>query len=301
MIKVTKSSGGGVTRLVEPFNSALETSIMERQGKIDARLHIPQIDPSRFRNLTVSKKTVTYQKVDYSGEVKVSDGRSEDLGRIRASKKKHIAHLHFLGIGVELGPDEVDAIEGGDVIPIADTNKAVDIILRAEDKVLFSGYAPLGRIGLANLPGRRSYSVVTGAAGFTWAKKTGPEILKDVIESIADFNKDGKYEANKLLVNRAFWPKLKEDYSDKSSVTIEEKIKALINIEYSYGVVDDSGVEAVSLVEEAPENYGFIEVEAASAQAEYPDKRKTVVPVEEKVSEVIGFNPEAVMYLDGVK
>lgn len=301
MINIKKSSGGGVTRLIEPFNSALETSIMERQGKIDARLHIPQIDPSKFRNLTVSKKTVSYQKIDYSGEVKVSDGRSDDLGRIRASKTPHTAHLHFLGIGVELGPDDVDAIEGGDVIPIADTNKAVDIILRAENKVFFSGYAPLGRVGLANLPGRRSYSVLTGAAGFEWDKKNGPEILKDVRNSIADFNKDGKYEANKLIVNRAFWPKLKEDYSDKDSVTIEDKIKTLIGIEYSYGIVDDSGVEAVALVEESPENYGFVEVEAASAQAEYPDKRNTIVPVEEKVSEVIGFNPEAVMYLDGVK
>lgn len=301
---IVKSGGQLVTKLNNAFKVSLLEAIQEKRVILDARELIPARPATSVTGLTIGKRYIEFMKLSYTGKVARTMTRGKSLPRVVFDKKTDMRKLVFLGTEIEIDRDMKDAITGGDALPTDITGAAVRVIMEDDNDLLMNGDTALGLEGLATVTGSRTYVVGNGVAGTPeFETKTAVEIADDVVGAVAEFEKEGKFKAEVLAFHPSIYYHLdtKRFGTNGEGRTVLEDLNSRgYNVQKKYSLKDSSGAPGMAILDKKPENYFFIEVTAPQNTDNYKEKTSEISIYEEKITEVIAPQPEAIMFIEGV-
>ena len=280
----------------DAFQVQWDKVVKEKYKDLHARILIPITD-GKSNGITIADKTLEYKKVSGVGKARVSDERIDDVPFVNVSGGYGNASLHWITIGFILNVNDKTNIQSGKKIPDLEANTAFRVVAETENDLLLFGDAALGRQGLMNLNGKRTYNT-----GVTLSTATGESIINATVGAAKEFKTGvaGKFNTRTFAMHPDIFYKFQRVYSSTSDsgdailVKLEDRNMFLRIVEIDDLVNATTGNPTSVILDDTPENFQVVEVYPATAD-EWPEGRSTVTAIEEKLSELIGFYPESVM------
>lgn len=127
--------------------------------------------------------SITYQSYEGYGIAKIIASYADDQPRADVGGVETTAKVKSLGSSFGYSIQEVrESQMAGKNLPSRKAMQAREMIERLEDKIAWSGDAKSGLIGLLNVSGSQTYTVINDGTGdvTTWADKSADQILRDM-------------------------------------------------------------------------------------------------------------------------
>lgn len=307
-VKKGVTGGQVVTKINNAFKASAKAYVEEKRKRMEAINLIPVISKSTFPGIKSTTTIVEIPKIGFSiKEVKRSFERGKGLPRIVFGRDKLTKRLAWFGGEIVVDRQMEDEIKKGEVVPTSLTNGLVRVISEDQNSFLMEGDSELGLEGLANVTGSRLFIVeATGDNGGTpateWEYKTGLQLVEDVLGAVEAFEEDKKYKVDTIGFSPKFFGLLKRKRLENNVTALSDLKEQLpgVNMGNNIDLVDNNGEPAIVLLEKKAENFGTIQVEPIKNTKNYNDGPDAVQIFEGKMSEIIGINPEAIMFLEGV-
>lgn len=290
-------------KIEKPFTVELQKQLVLKLPELYGRILVP-INTGGY-NLQIGDKYVEYSKFDTKGTSEVVFERNDDLPLGGVEDKTTLtAKLYFIRTGFQMTVAQADAlssISGDEVAAVyqRQINSNVRSIAEQENNMLIYGDASLGLKGLMTTPGSRAYTFTA-----TLATATGAQILNAFIKLADEFENNAlnneTFNARTLVMDRSVYAKLMENYSTVTDTG--ESIMSKLNNRGLFGRIIPikdfkdlaTGKPKMMVLDDIPENYESIMV--ANPMYELWTVARTVsLAIEEKLSEVIAYYPQAIM------
>lgn len=127
--------------------------------------------------------SITYQSYEGYGIAKIIASYADDLPRADIGGTETTAKVKSCGSSYGYSVQEVrESQMAGKNLPSRKATQAREMIERLEDKIAWLGDAKHGLVGLLNVAGSQTYTVIADGTGTvtTWADKTPKQILRDM-------------------------------------------------------------------------------------------------------------------------
>lgn len=288
-----------VNALTDVYAATYAQVIMEKKVPLEARELLPKI--TNIDGMDISSRTVTAVKYFTEGKALITDLRANTLPVMNARAMKETWDLKWIGIAVRTDVNERDDIANGKVIPVNKITEAARVIAETENEFLLNGFNKLGAEGINEITSTSGIHIV--AATKPWATATGEEIVGDIANMYKAMTTGKLYKAKTLSIpeelNFLINSRVYTDISGKtidSALTIKE---VLDKRGYYTNYKPVIGIKAPLMLDDEPENFGFVAVQDISVGETYMNGRTEETPIEEKISEFMLLQPMSIAKLEG--
>lgn len=285
--------------LTDVYAGVLANVILEDRVPLEARDIIPKI--TNIDGLDIASRTISAVRYFTDGKALISDLRPNTLPVMSAVATKGSWDLKWISIAIRTDINEKDDIATGKVKPVNKTIEAFRIVAETENDFLLNGFNKLGVDGINSVDGNQGIHIV--AAVKPWATATGEEIVGDIAKMYEAMTTGKIYKARTLAMpeklNFLINSKVYTDKTGKvidSAMTIKEVLDKRGYFETYKSII---GIEAPMLLDDVPENFGFVPVLDITIGETYKNGRAEETPIEEKLSEFMLLKPLAIVKLTG--
>lgn len=293
-------------QLATAFMVSLGIVLEERKDELVGRMIVP-IGGAQA-GIGIGDKHVTYKATNTRRVAEVVVERNDDISFTDTEAEDRFAKLHWIRSGFKQSIEEKDNILSHEKdiqtqLFNLKANETFYAISEKENDEILYGNDKLQRAGLLTVSGKRVYD---GTAGGTidLSTATGEQVIDMIVAAQLEFtnskNVKGKYNARTLVIDNTLYAKLLKSYGTqeyKTRLSIIQELGLFNNIVSVKGLVNPTTKKPTALIlDNVPENFQAIVVQEATA-AEWEIGRTTYVAVEEKISEIVAFRPEAIMEL----
>lgn len=234
-----------------------------------------------------SDEFIVVPRIKYTGQAIISNQRLRTLPLVEFETEKETSPLKFIGMGVEIGPDDRDKINAGKSNPGTKVNATLRIVAQNENDML------LGQ--LSGISGVNVYTCPNGGGGTAlWADKTPEEILADINGMIAMHTSSAVFIARTLVVDSSLMDKF---ISQVQTISTDELIDIMRRKNIIVEFVPNFG--DVMLTDNTESNFGFVEALALGRGTTYQEGRCDVIPIEEKITGVVLLQPQSITRAGG--
>lgn len=290
--------------MVKAFTVAINKIIVEKNPEFYGRMLVPITDGASL-GVRKGDKVIEWKKLKSIATAEIVEERDDDIPFAYSAGGVEVAKTHWIRSGLQMNIDDKDKLESTDgafeARKFQDQGRTVvNSIKKTEDDTLIYGYDPLNRVGIMNMPGRRTVST-----GVTMNTATGADILQMYIDIAEEFEKGGTedFVARTLAVDRSIWAILQRPYNTSmdSGVSILTRIRErnlFIRIIPIKNLINKTtGKPTQLLLDDTPENYQAIDV-AKLGTREWEIGSTSYLAAEEKMSEILPYKPESVMEIE---
>jgi hypothetical protein len=287
--------------LADAFKVAIDKVVEEKAPEFYGRELVPFTDGSGY-GISIGDKTVEWRKLKSIATAEIIEERDDDIPFAYSAGGTQIAKTHWIRSGLKMSVDDIDKLQSvnGDFEYkklISQAKTVTETIKKTENDTLIYGYEPLNRVGLMNMPGKRT--VVTG---INMATATGAAILQMYIDIAMEFEKGGSedFTARTLAIDYSLWAILQRPYN----ATMDSGVSILTRIQERnlFGRIKPvknlinktTGKPTQILEDDTEENFQAIDIKPLGAES-WDLARTTYIAAEEKLSEILPFKPESVM------
>lgn len=293
-----ENQGAVVLDLGPVFTAKLAKIIETKRVPLEARDIIPRV--TDFYNLSLSDRSIEWVEYNFSGEAIVTDLKPNTVPVLVAGTGAKRSALKYITAGVRVTANDKQEIADGKKNPMMDIQKSYRIVAEAENNLLMNGFTALGITGVNGLA---EGGIHTVAATKPWATATGEEILEDIRKMRAAMVTGKKFAARTLALPQTLDLLLDKQYthSDAGNTVVSDKTtrEVLMSRMYFDDYKSIVGLQSPLGLDNIEENMGFAEVMGLRISDFYTEGRSEIYPVEEKISEFMLFQPEAVVKLTG--
>ena len=196
----------------DAFQVQWDKVVKEKYNELEARFLIPITD-GKSNGITIGDKSLEYKKVSGVGKARISDERIDDIPFVNVSGGHGNASLHWITVGFKLNINDKTNIQTGKKIPDLEANTAFRVISETENDLLLFGDAALGRQGLMNLTGKRTYNT-----GLTLATASGKDVVDAIVEAVKEFKTGvtGNFQTRTLAMHPDIYYEFQKVYSSTS-------------------------------------------------------------------------------------
>ena len=292
--------------IANAFKVAIDKVVEEKAPEFYGRELVPFTDGSGY-GISIGDKTVEWRKLKSIATAEIIEERDDDIPFAYSAGGVQVAKTHWIRSGLKMSVDDKDKLQSvnGDFEAkklMSQAKTVVNTIKKTENDTLIYGYSPLNRIGIMNMPGKRT--VVTGT---NMATATGADILQMYIDVVMEFEKGGSedFTARTLAIDLNLWAILQRPYNTTmdSGISILTRIKERNLFQFIKPVKNltnpITGKPTQLILDDTEENYQAIDIRQLGAES-WDLARTTYIAAEEKLSEILPFKPEAVMEVQTV-
>lgn len=286
-----------VNPILNVYAGMLADVIEERRVPLEARELLQKI--TNLTNVDITTREILIPKYKYDGKALITDLRPKTVPVIAADTEVIRVKLKFISIGIEQDPNKKDDILNGKVYPINEVTKAMRIAAETENDFILNGFEQLGVKGFNDETIAGAHVV---AAGKTWETSTGEEILEDILKLKKALTAQKKYTAKTLGIPHELDHLFDKTYTrkDGSEIVTGETLRNILEKRnYFENYKSILGIKNPVGMEDTPNTLGYIEVLPLTLGEPYKEGRSEIIPIEEKVSEFVLMEPEALAILTG--
>lgn len=255
--------------------------------------------------------TITYQQFTAVGVAKIIASYADDLPRADILGKTFSAPVKSLGAAYGYNIQEIRKSQrAGIPLPQRKANAARRAIEEAIDRIIGTGDAANGLLGMLNQPNALLYTVPDGAgAASEWPTKTPAEILRDM-HGIAQFGVDttkGAEQPDTLLLPPSRYGLVATTYlSDTNNQTILQAFLAtspyIRNVD-QWSPLETAGAGGVKRMVSYRRDPDAIQFPIPQDFEQFEEERRgleLVVPCHARVGGVLLYYPFSMAYGDGI-
>lgn len=285
--------------LKKVYTAALANIITEKKVALEAREILPRI--TNLIGLNISTRKISAIVYRAEGKAIITDLRASTLPVMIAEASKKEWDTKWISIGMRTDVNERDDIAAGITLPVNKTLEHFRVVQETENEFLLNGFKLLGIEGINSKDSGDGIHIV--AAGGQWASATGEAIVADIGKLYEALTTGGIYTARTLLMPEKLDFLISQTiYTDKAgtanmnALTIKEVLEKR---GYYLNYKRVRGIQAPMLVDDIPENFGFVDIEPLSISETYKNGRADENAIEEKISEFMLLKPLSIAKLTG--